>query len=203
MTHPSQATEQDIIALLRAGMSQRHIKEQLHVGGARVAAARAAAGIKRRTTRIPLDGPDTRQAAIEARHPQVAAMLRAGASYRQITAATGTTAPTIAKVRRALQIPVPPARNPHRTIPEALAHHTQPHGDGHAHWNGPHSRGQPQLWAEGQVFSARREIYRLHNGRTPQGPVRTTCEQPGCISPEHLADDIDRQYTAIFGPDAP
>lgn len=203
MTHRSPATQEQIIALLHAGMSQRDIKAQLHVGGARVATARATAGIKRRTTRIPLDGTDQRQAAVEARHPQVAAMLRAGASYRQITAATGTTSPTIANVRRTLKIPVPPARNPHRTIPEALAHHTETYGDGHARWNGPHSRGQAQLWAEGRVFSARREIYRAHTGRAPQGRVRPTCTEPGCIGPEHLADDTDRQYTATFGTDAP
>ncbi|WP_340382278.1 hypothetical protein U5640_36270 [Streptomyces sp. SS7] len=210
ITHPSQATQEQIIALLRAGKTQRQIKAQLHVGSSRVASARQAAGITPAPARARKISSEERRAAIEARYPRVAAMLRAGISHRKITAATGATAPTITSVRRALQIPVPQSSNPARTIPEGLALHTEAYGDGHARWNGPHTRGQPQLWAEGRVFSARREIFRAHHGRAPEGYVRATCEQPGCIGAEHLADDrllaeeqLDAQFEAIFGTDAP
>jgi hypothetical protein len=137
----------------------------------------------------------------------VAAMLRAGASYRQITETLGTSRATIAKIRRDHRIPASPRKGIKRTITEALAHHVQPYGNGHARWTGPTANDHAELWAEGRRYNARHQIFAAHHGRDPHGPVRTTCTEPGCIAAPHLADNIirdaDRIYRAIFGPDAP
>ncbi|MFF0598082.1 Trp family transcriptional regulator [Streptomyces antibioticus] len=207
----SRATDEQIVAMLRAGASHLEIKAQLRVGGDRITRARREAGIDPEPGHIRYTSDDERREVAERRYPHVVAMLRDGATYRQIIAATGHRPTTISRVRRLLDIPVPARPNGAQTIAEALARHVQPHGDGHARWTGPHSDGHPHLWSHGRNYNGRREIFRAHHGRDPQGPVTTTCDQPRCIAGAHLADDLTRQaarqldatYTAIFGPDAP
>jgi uncharacterized protein YerC len=199
----------DIAELLRAGRSYRQIKRELHVSHATIAATRKAHNIPLTPPPPPPAAPREQQAAIERRYPRVAAMLRAGATVHQIQTATRVSPPTIAKVRRTLGIPLNRHTSTARTIADAIATYTQPYGDGHARWTGPHSGTQPQLWANGTVYTGRREIFRTHHGRDPEGPVRTSCTEPGCTAGVHLTDRLIREahqradtaYTAIFGPE--
>jgi uncharacterized protein YerC len=201
---------QDVADMLRAGATYREIKAQLQVGHATIAATRKALRIE--PVRRPLAEltDDEKRARVEQRHPRVVAMLRAGASPRTISAETGVSQPTIVNVRRVLGIPAPAHGRRARTIAETLARYLQPYGDQHARWTGPFANNQPQLWANSRVYSARREAFRAHHGRAPESRLTTTCEEPGCIAGQHLADQrllneqhLDTLYTAIFGPENP
>ncbi|MEV6614247.1 hypothetical protein AB0N31_10565 [Streptomyces sp. NPDC051051] len=202
----------DVARMLRAGTPYRKIKAELHVSHATIVATRKALRIDlvRPAPLTQLAGDELR-AAIEERYPQVAAMLRAGATLQEISDVTGVSPPTSVKVRRILGIPTPQRGMQARSIGQTIDRYLEHHGDGHARWTGPFANGQPQLWANGRCYAARREIFRSHHGRTPEGTVRTTCTQPGCIAGAHLADRIhrqaeqqlDAQYAAIFGPEAP
>ncbi|MFI1030761.1 hypothetical protein [Streptomyces sp. NPDC020951] len=209
---PPNATPAQIAAMLHAGATYLQIKEALHVSSSAILAARKAHQVPLTPRAIRELPPQRQRELIEARYPLIAAMLRDGATVAQIKAAGHGSNAKIYKVRNILQLP---GDRRARTIPEALAQHVKPHGDGHARWTGPTSRadgsGQPQLWAHNRRHTPRREIFRAHHGRDPQGPVTATCTQPRCMAGDHLADDLirqaaqqlDDQYTAIFGPDAP
>ncbi|MFD5468864.1 hypothetical protein [Streptomyces sp. NPDC127105] len=196
----------DVAAMLRAGATYRAIKEQLGVGHGVISKTRTVYKIPT-PRRLGPQGAELR-AATERSYATVAAMLRAGATHRQITAATGVTAPTIVRVRRILRIPVPPRhQRTARTVAQVLALYVEPYGDdGHARWTGPHADTQPQLSASGRVYSARREAFRAHHDRPPVGIVRASCTEPRCIAGAHLTDQtirdeahLDALYQAIFG----
>lgn len=196
----------DVAELLRANVPYRQIRARLGVGNMTITATRKALGMPPGTPGGRPLAPTERATATERRHPQAAAMLRSGATYSQIQAALGISRPTIRRIRRTLNIPVP-ERPTARTTTEALAHHSTPAGDGHTHWDGPHTASTPQLWAEGRAFSTLRIAFHAHHGREPQGPVRRNCQDPDCITGAHLTDRrlrqantrADQAYDAIFG----
>lgn len=212
---PPNASPDEIAAMLTAGATMRQVVAALHVSHTSVTKVRHARGIPLVSRALADRPPGEQRATVEARHPRITAMLRAGATHAQIQDETGCARETIVRVRTALGLPTPPpAARPPATVAEALARYVQPYGEDHARWTGPTSRkrgqGQPQLWAEGGRGSARRAIFRAHHGRDPDGHVLTTCTEPRCIAGPHLADRIhrqgephlDAQYAAIFGPEA-
>lgn len=143
---------------------------------------------------------------------EIATMLRAGATSRETVAALRVSPNRVARVRRDRNIPAQPLRHRPRTIAESLALYTEAHGDGHVRWTGPGTLSNPQLWADGRRHNPRHIVFLTHHGRAPDGRVRTTCDQPGCLAGPHLADhlhqpaghlDLDDLYTAIFGPENP
>jgi hypothetical protein len=205
------ASSEQIAAMLRAGASYPEIKAALHVGGGAIKAAREAHRIPLPPRAVHELPPERQREVIEARYPNIVAMLRGGATVAQIEAAGIGKRAVIYKVRAVLELP---GERRARTVAEALARYVQHTDDGHAHWTGPASHGQPQLWAHNRRSTPRREIFRTHHGRIPQGRVTATCTYPGCLAATHLADELIRQgrtvaealdatYTAIFGPDAP
>lgn len=142
----------------------------------------------------------------------IAAMLRAGATYKQIAAATGANPTTISHVRKTLGIPVPEGRKQFgstRTMAETLAHYAQPTSDEHAHWTGPFNGTRPTLWHANRQYQARRIAFAAHHSREPEGSVLVGCDDSACIAGAHLTDERIRQahtradhaYTAIFGQD--
>ncbi|MGW5123002.1 Trp family transcriptional regulator [Streptomyces sp. NPDC004069] len=196
---------EDVAALLRAGATYRAIHQQLGVSHGLISKTRTFYKIPV-PRRIGPRGAELR-AATERRYPQVVAMLRAGATHRQITAATGATTPTITRVRRILDIPVPVGHmRTARTIAQGLALYVEPYGDDHARWTGPRADDSPQLWASGRRYNARHETFRAHHGRPPVGSVRASCTERRCIAGAHLTDQtirdevhLDALYQDIFG----
>ncbi|WP_432032762.1 hypothetical protein [Streptomyces antibioticus] len=209
MTRPRGATDEQIAAMLRDGATHQQIKTTLRVGGDSITRARTTQNVPY----VPRTGDDLR-AHLTRRYPQAIAMLRAGATRQTITATTRISTATLTKIRKAFDLPAPKRPRPTSTIPQVLARHLQPYGDGHARWTGPQTGTKPELNAGGRRYSARRQAFAAHHGRTPEGRVTATCTEPRCIAGAHLADDIirtqqqaeqqlDATYGAIFGPDAP
>ncbi|MFF7521230.1 hypothetical protein [Streptomyces pseudovenezuelae] len=104
--------DQQIADMLRDGATYVQIMTELDVGSATVRRLR-------RTLDIPVPPgragarPKTdeqRRADAERRHPQAAAMLRAGYTHRDIAEACGIGTATVSDIRSALNIPVPSGR---------------------------------------------------------------------------------------------
>ena len=125
----------------------------------------------------------------------IADLIRARLSTRQIRAQTGVQYAHIARVRREYDLPVYRPAPPTRTVDEALAEYTQPHGAGHIHWTGPMRGRAPVFEAQGVRYSAREVIFRRHYHRAHLGYIRTTCTVSGCIAGPHIADLIARTTT--------
>ncbi|WP_330348146.1 hypothetical protein [Streptomyces sp. NBC_00582] len=128
----------------------------------------------------------------------IAAMLRDGATYREIHAAYGCSRGTISQVRRDHRIPTPDRWKKHRTVAEVLALNSEACEDGHVRWTGPHARGNPELWANGRRYNGRHEAFKAHHGRAPLGRVTASCGRPGCIAGPHLADRVIRDADAVL-----
>ncbi|AVV46439.1 hypothetical protein C6376_39180 [Streptomyces sp. P3] len=212
---PRGASLQQIADMLRDGATYLQVKEQLHVSSRAIKEAREAYGVPVSPRAIDELPPEQQRAAITARYPRVAAMLREGTTPRQIMAAGIASRSTVYKVRAVLQTP---GERRAGTVAEALARYTEPTSDGHARWTGPTTRadgtGQPRLWAHNRRHTPRREAFRAHHHRAPEGPVTATCTYPGCIAGPHLADEpirqaaaedarLNAQFDAIFGTNAP
>lgn len=145
-----------------------------------------------RTAKTVYSTPAIR-ARYQKRYPEVIRMLRDGATLLAIQAATGASHPTIIKIRRLFDIPVPKRSYGARTIGQTIALYTEPYGDGHARWTGParpstNGLQHPVLWANGTHYMGRREAFRAHHGRAPEGHIRTGCDEPACIAGAHLTD---------------
>ncbi|WP_435218360.1 WhiB family transcriptional regulator [Streptomyces sp. bgisy034] len=181
---------EDVAEMLRAGATQRQITEKLDVSTTVIAATRKAYAIPYQK------GPGFRYTPEQRaeKDRRVAEMLRAGASYSEITAETGVGAPTISTIRKREGLPTAKGRNgqPARSKAEAIAANVEPYGEGHARWTGPMTGRMPQLSAEGDRFNARHEVFAAHHGRRPVGYVRTSCAEDGCIAGAHLVDDTLR-----------
>ncbi|MFJ2007043.1 WhiB family transcriptional regulator [Streptomyces chartreusis] len=193
-TAPWASPREDVAEMLRAGATQRQIIEQLGVSTTVITATRKAYAIPYQK------GPGFRYTPEQRaeKDRRVAELLRAGASYSEITAETGVGAPTISKIRKQEGLPTSKGRNgqPARSKAEGLAANVEPYGDGHARWTGPTAGRMPMLYAEGDRFNARHEIFAAHHGRPPVGYVRTSCEEDGCIASAHLIDDTARDTPA-------
>jgi uncharacterized protein YerC len=209
MTHLTHPLTEQIAAMLRAGATYRAIRAELGVGQATIAKTRAALGIP-----TPPGRTRRRKGAADA-DARIAAMLRAGATYRAIRAELGVCGQRITRVRVSERIPLPdarPGRRPYgvRTPEQTLAHYSQPTPDGHTHWTGPTDGTKPKLWHGPNALNPLRVAFRLHHGREPQGHVRpgaNGCDDPACITGAHLTDRTireanqraDKAFERIFG----
>ncbi|MEU6491115.1 hypothetical protein ABZ890_12060 [Streptomyces sp. NPDC046984] len=191
---------QDIAEALRAGHTYRQIREQFRVSSKLIAHIRKTLDIPvPKRTKRPIT-PAEQLAWMTQRHSRAIAMLRAGATYAEVTRETGTTAPTLVRLRKLLQIPLPRHRaegGKGWTITEAFAYHTQPYGDGHLRWTGHVStRGQRVLCAGSERRSPLRVSFHLHHRRDPIGKLLPSCEEPDCIAGRHLTDNRIREANA-------
>ncbi|MFE7236122.1 hypothetical protein ACFVAF_37020 [Streptomyces sp. NPDC057596] len=141
---------------------------------------RRAAGV-----RIP---PQERPAVVA----RVGKLLRAGATYEQISQEVGVSMPTVGRIRGELKIPLAKRAWPSRTVAEVLSLHIEPHGDGHARWTGPMAGRMPELFAEGRRFNARHVMFERHHGRPPVGYVVSNCREIPCMEGAHLTDAVLR-----------
>lgn len=184
------APREDVAALLREGATQRQIMEQLGVSARMVATTR-------RAFDIPLpQGPGFRYSPEQRAENErrTLDLLRAGATYAEVSEQVGISAPTIVAIRRKAGLP-PPVRcgGQARTKTEALAASIEPYGDGHARWTGPTAGRMAELWANGTRFNGRHVVFERHHGRLPVGNVRSNCGETACMTGAHLIDGVIRR----------
>jgi uncharacterized protein YerC len=193
---------EDVAAMLRDGATYDAIRQQLGVSTHQISATRKAYRITYTTGPGRRITPDERPLLEQ----QVCELARAGATYAQIEAAAGISAPTILAIRSKHGLPKPARgrRNTGRPLAEALALYTHTDSHGHLHWTGPYAGRAPALSAQGRRYNARHVTFRAHHGRDPVGYVLNTCLVTDCIAGAHLndktiRDQLDQTYTAIFG----
>lgn len=194
--------EEQIAAMLRGGATYAQIRRRLDVDAWAIYRVRT-------QQRIPLPAGRTKRtrAQLDAATRQATAMLRAGATTRQIYDATHISYNTIAALRRTLKLPRAQRTLDCRTPEETYALYAIPGEDGHARWEGPWAGRMPQIHhpgRRGRKESALRVAFRMRHGREPVGYVRPACGQRWCVASGHLMDrtmrdQFTRTYNAIFG----
>ncbi|MFD5031670.1 hypothetical protein ACFWM0_14830 [Streptomyces sp. NPDC058405] len=132
----------------------------------------------------------------------IAALLREGLSDRAVARQTRAASTTVARHRAALGIPKTLPGHFTDSTPQSLFHaRTEPVNGGHMRWTGwTTNHGTPAVQWDGRHLTAYRIAFVIRWGRAPEGPVRPGCDMPGCVAPDHVEDQQQRnQYTAIFG----
>lgn len=136
----------------------------------------------------------------------VAAMLRAGRSDRDISRTLHVDAKTAAAARAALRIPKARSGPAAATSPQDLfRRRTEAVDGGHLKWTGHiGSNGIPVIRWAGRLSSVYQLAFVMRYGRPPVGQVRPGCGFHGCVAPDHVQDQPmrvrDREaYAAIFG----
>ncbi|MEU4178167.1 helix-turn-helix domain-containing protein [Streptomyces sp. NPDC026589] len=133
-----------------------------------------------------------------AERAQAAELLNTGASDRAIAAAVGIDRATVARMRRALDVPPAPRPAPPNrstlTVEEKWRTFVTPADErGHMTWTGRLAGGAtPVMSYAGRAITARPVAYRMHTGRDPIGYVRPGCGRLDCVTPEHQEDEQDR-----------
>lgn len=124
-------------------------------------------------------------------------LLLAGYSNAAVARQLNVAHARVATIRKEMGLPVHKAGSPAAASPEDLFwRRAQPTDDGHLLWPNPsgdirHITGRTK---------AARIAFRIRHRREPVGKVLPDCGQPGCVHPEHVADQPMRQtYAAIFG----
>lgn len=108
--------DDEIAAMLRTSATHQDIVNTLAVGHNRVVRVRAERDIP-----LPPGRAKRTRAELEALAQQAIAMLRAGATYKQIRAATRLDVHRICALRKQHNIPVPDRRPHHPTAPDRPA----------------------------------------------------------------------------------
>lgn len=135
----------------------------------------------------------------------IADMLRAGLPNQTIAARLRCDRKAVAKTRSALGLPKTPPGSRGRPLADLIAARTEPVEGGHMRWTGTlNSAGSPVLNYRGAPKSVHRLVFINRHGREPVGKVRTGCDYPGCVHPDHVEDRPMRErnratYAAIFG----
>lgn len=135
----------------------------------------------------------------------VAELLHAGLSDRQIAAQLHVCATEASAARRALRLPQARPGKKALSLEELFHARTRPVDGGHLEWTGhvtPH--GCPTVRSDGRQYSAHRIAFRLRHGRDAIGNARPGCGHDGCVAPDHVEDrpmreQLRTQYDAIFG----
>ena len=136
----------------------------------------------------------------------VAELLRAGLSDDAVAKRLHCCRKTVAATRAALRLPKTPPGSQQRSLADLIAARTEPVEGGHLRWIGTvKASGTAVLNYQGQgPRSAHRLVFINRYGREPVGKVRTGCDYPGCVHPDHVEDQPMRErnrkaFAAIFG----
>lgn len=136
----------------------------------------------------------------------VAELLHAGHSDRQITLQLHLDSRTVADARRALGLSRHKSGVKPAATPQDLFHQrTRPVDGGHLEWTGYiTSGGTPFFRWRKRGYTAGRIAFAMRHHRQPVGYVRPGCGYPQCVAPDHVEDQTMRdqlrnQMNAIFG----
>ncbi|MFE5090633.1 hypothetical protein ACFRCI_09555 [Streptomyces sp. NPDC056638] len=138
----------------------------------------------------------------------IADLLRAGHSDREITRALHIDGKCVAAARAALGLPrhksgVKAAGSPQ----DLFRQRTSPVDGGHLEWTGYRTNdGTPFFRWNKRGYTAGRVSFVMQHGRAPVGYVRPGCGYPGCVAPAHvedqpMRDQLKKQLAGIFGGD--
>lgn len=187
--------DDEIAALLQAGVTYARIAEQLHTSGHRISRVRRERGILLAAGRAKRS-----RAELDALEPTVIGMLLTGASVKEIRRETRYSLNEIAALRQELKLPLPPREPTHLTIDQALARYTVPYtSGGHWLWRGPKRGRAMALHAENRRFNARHVLFERAHGRPPAGYVVSNCGLIPCIAGKHLTDAVIRGTAPAVG----
>ncbi|MZE53783.1 hypothetical protein GTY86_35735 [Streptomyces sp. SID5770] len=127
----------------------------------------------------------------------VAQMLLAGHSQREISQALHVGYRQVRTAREALGLPPRKPGPTAEAIEVTFARRTRATDDGHLIWDG-HDLGIRST--DGAHSSAARYSFRRRYGRNPVGKVLPGCGVRHCVHPDHVEDQpMRQQYAAIFG----
>jgi len=111
---------------------------------------------------------------------------------------------TLDQLERTLAQPTPPPI-PGQTavevdrpgIPRGLAAQfalrTREVAGGHREWIAPTNGRAGRFRHQGRDYTMYRAAFILRTGREPEGPVKPSCDHPGCCAPAHVDDGATRQ----------
>jgi hypothetical protein len=122
-------------------------------------------------------------------------MLRANHSQAHIMRTLGVCYATVKTARDSLGMPSPGAgRRPLQDPAAAFWARTERVDGGHMRWTGARSTGGGTvIGLNGQYVSGARVGFTLGHGREPIGRVTAGCGYTGCVTPDHLTDQVIRQ----------
>jgi hypothetical protein len=125
-------------------------------------------------------------------------LLLAGHSERAIARQLITSTRRVQRIRLELGLPAHKPGPPTSNLEDAFWRRAQPIDGGHLLW--PAATPAVRTAHEGRKESVRRIAFRIRHHREPVGNVLPDCEQPGCVHPDHVADQPMRKtFAAIFG----
>ncbi|WP_282698047.1 hypothetical protein [Streptomyces sp. CC208A] len=124
----------------------------------------------------------------------IAELLHAGRSDREIAAQLHMDTRPISAVRAALGLPkARSGKKPAPTLEAAFLRHTKTAGDGHMEWTGHvQADGSRGFRWQGRYWTAAQAAFMIANGRAPEGKSRPVCDREQCIAPGHVQDRAGR-----------
>lgn len=134
----------------------------------------------------------------------VAELLHAGLSDREIATRLHTCAKSVAAARTKLGLPKAKSGPKPAAVTDLIAARSERVEGGHLRWTGYAQGDRPAVRHDGRLLSVWRIQFRAVYGREPVGYVRPSCDYPGCVEGAHLDDRLIRErnraaYAAIFG----
>ncbi|MFE7626061.1 hypothetical protein [Streptomyces sp. NPDC057509] len=136
----------------------------------------------------------------------IAELLRAGCSNREVAHRLNTSPRHVAAARTALGLPRhPPGPKSAGSPQDLFRKHTHPVAGGHLEWTGRRNDdGLAVFCWGGRNHTAARVAFVMHHGRQPVGNVKAGCGVDGCVTPAHMEDQPMRaqlrtQLASIFG----
>lgn len=128
---------------------------------------------------------------IHPQHNEISHLLRTGMSDSAVARKLEINRQSVTRVRGILGLPAHPRNT---TVGDKLDRFSaEPDADGHVKWTGRRGHsGTPVIRHLGVETSAAAAAFERRTGRPPVGECRADCDQPQCMAPDHLADDIER-----------
>ncbi|WP_393057674.1 hypothetical protein [Streptomyces sp. LN549] len=138
--------------------------------------------------------------------PDIAELLRAGCSDREVTRRLNVDNRTVATARTSLGLPLhKPGVRPASSPQDSFRQRTRPVDGGHLEWTGHRTNcGTPFFRWMKKGYTAGRIAFVMQHGREPIGYALPGCGYRGCVAPAHLEDQpmrdqLKTQMAGIFG----